>query len=291
MKDAWAIVRKVVREADVVLEVVDARDPMATRSRELERMAAEEGKKLVIVINKADLVPREVLEEWKRVLSREYPTIYVGARERLGTRFLWRIIKRVTGKRPVVVAVVGLPNVGKSTILNVLKGRHSVSTSPVPGWTKHATLARAATWLKVIDTPGVVPRGEEEELAVRGALRPESLEDPVPAALKLIEVLRRKEPDFLKKYYGVDESDPLRALEELARRRNLLKKGGEPNVEEAARVLLRDWQSGELAVYFTPEDYGLRPRRKRTKEAARGGSGGNSSAASSAAREGSPPSS
>ena len=291
MKDAWAIVRKVVREADVVLEVVDARDPMATRSRELERMVAEEGKKLVIVINKADLVPREVLEEWKRVLSREYPTIYVGARERLGTRFLWRIIKRVTDKRPVVVAVVGLPNVGKSTILNVLKGRHSVSTSPVPGWTKHATLARAATWLKVIDTPGVVPRGEEEELAVRGALRPESLEDPVPAALKLIEVLRRKEPDFLKKYYGVDESDPLRALEELARRRNLLKKGGEPNVEEAARVLLRDWQSGELAVYFTPEDYGLRPRRKRTKEAARGGSGGNSPAASSAAREGSPPSS
>ena len=291
MKDAWAIVRKVVREADVVLEVVDARDPMATRSRELERMVAEEGKKLVIVINKADLVPREVLEEWKRVLSREHPTIYVGARERLGTRFLWRIIKRVTDKRPVVVAVVGLPNVGKSTILNVLKGRHSVSTSPVPGWTKHATLARAATWLKVIDTPGVVPRGEEEELAVRGALRPESLEDPVPAALKLIEVLRRKEPDFLKKYYGVDESDPLRALEELARRRNLLKKGGEPNVEEAARVLLRDWQSGELAVYFTPEDYGLRPRRKRTKEAARGGSGGNSSAASSAAREGPPPSS
>jgi ribosome biogenesis GTPase A len=254
-------------------------------------MVAEEGKKLVIVINKADLVPREVLEEWKRVLSREHPTIYVGARERLGTRFLWRIIKRVTDKRPVVVAVVGLPNVGKSTILNVLKGRHSVSTSPVPGWTKHATLARAATWLKVIDTPGVVPRGEEEELAVRGALRPESLEDPVPAALKLIEVLRRKEPDFLKKYYGVYESDPLRALEELARRRNLLKKGGEPNVEEAARVLLRDWQSGELAVYFTPEDYGLRPRRKRTKEAARGGSGGNSSAASSAAREGPPPSS
>jgi ribosome biogenesis GTPase A len=291
LRDAWSIVKRVVKEADVVLEVVDARDPMATRSRELEKMAAEEGKKLVIVINKADLVPREVLEEWKRVLSREYPTIYVGARERLGTRFLWRIIKRVTGKRPVVVAVVGLPNVGKSTILNVLKGRHSVSTSPVPGWTKHATLARAATWLKVIDTPGVVPRGEEEELAVRGALRPESLEDPVPAALKLIEVLRRKEPDFLKKYYGVDEGDPLRALEELARRRNLLKKGGEPNVEEAARVLLRDWQSGELAVYFTPEDYGLRPRRKRTKEAARGGSGGNSSAASSAAREGSPPSS
>jgi len=264
MKGAWAIVKKVVKEADVVLEVVDARDPMATRSRELERMAKEAGKKLVLVINKADLVPREVLEEWKRVLSREYPTIYIGARERLGTRFLWRVIKRVTEKRPVVVAVVGLPNVGKSTILNVLRGKHSISTSPVPGWTKHATVARVATWLKAIDTPGVVPKGDEEELAVRGALRPESLEDPVPAALKLIEVLKRKEPDFLKKYYGVEESDPVRALEELARRRNLLKKGGESNIEEAARVLIRDWQSGELAVYFTPEDARARSQLPRS---------------------------
>jgi ribosome biogenesis GTPase A len=291
LRDAWSIVKRVVKEADVVLEVVDARDPMATRSRELERMVAEEGKKLVIVINKADLVPREVLEGWKRVLSREYPTIYISARERLGTRFLWRTIKRLTDKRPVVVAVVGLPNVGKSTILNVLRGRHSVSTSPVPGWTKRATVARATTWLKVIDTPGVVPRGEEEELAVRGALRPESLEDPVPAALKLIEVLKHKEPDFLKKYYGVEESDPMRALEELARRRNLLKKGGEPNVEEAARLLIRDWQSDKLVVCFSPEDYGFEPRRNLTKEAARGVSEGNNSTASSTAREGSPPSS
>jgi len=291
LKDAWSIVKRVVKEADVVLEVVDARDPIATRSRELERIVVKEGKKLVIVINKADLVPREVLEEWKEVLSREFPTIYISARERLGTRFLWRTIKRVTDKRPVVVAVVGLPNVGKSTILNVLRGRHSVSTSPVPGWTKRATVARAATWLKVIDTPGVVPRGEEEELAVRGALRPESLEDPVPAALKLIEVLKRKEPDFLKKYYGVKESDPMRALEELARRRNLLKKGGEPNVEEAARVVIRDWQSDRLVVFFTPEDYGFEPRRNLTKEAARGVSEGNNSTASSTAREGFPPSS
>jgi len=274
----------VIERADVVLEVVDARDPLATRTPELERLVKEYGKKLVIVINKADLVPRPVMEAWRRVLSREYPTIYISAQGRLGTRFLWRIIKRATDKRPVVVAVVGLPNVGKSMILNVLRGRHSASTSPVPGWTKTPLLARAATWLKVIDTPGVIPRGSEEELAIRGALRPESLEDPVPAAVKLITHLKRKDPHVLLRYYGVDDADPYVALEKIAARRNLLKKGGELNVEEAARVVIRDWQAGRIVVYFTPEDYGLSPSRTRTSASGGPGGGDSSSSAHDRAR-------
>ena len=287
-QEAWAIVRRVVEQADVVLEVVDARDPMATRSREVERLAERMGKRLIIVINKADLVPRSVMDAWKRVLSREYPTIYLSARDRLGTRYLWRAIKAATSKRPVTVAVVGLPNVGKSTVLNALKGRHSASTSPVPGWTKAALAAKAATWLKVIDTPGVVPKGDEEELAVRGALRPESLDDPVPAAAKLIEVLRRKDPAVLLKHYGVDDSDPYAALEKIARRRNLFGKGGEPNVEEAARVVLRDWQAGRIVVYFTPEDYGLKPSRVSRRETSGSDAGRSSSSAQLSAGPGEP---
>ena len=254
----WRLVRRVVEKADVVFEVVDARDPMATRTRELERLASRLGKPLVIVINKADLVPREVVERWKRVLSKEYPTIYLSARDRLGTRMLWKAARRAArAKRPVVVAVVGLPNVGKSTIINVLKGRHSAGTSPVPGYTRDDKLVRAATWLKVVDTPGVVPRGDEEELVIRSALRPESLEDPVPAAMKLIERLRARDPEAFKRTYGVDDEDPYRLLEKIAERRRLLLKGGRLNVEEAARIVIRDWQTGKLVVYFTPEDYGI----------------------------------
>ena len=278
--------KKVIEQADLVLEVVDARDPMATRTRELEKMATSMGKKLIIVINKADLVPRPVLESWKRVLSREFPTVYVSAQGRLGTRYLWRAIKRIADKRPVTVAVVGLPNVGKSTILNVLKGHHSASTSPVPGWTKTAMLAKAATWLNVIDTPGVVPRGEDEELALRGALRPESLDDPVPAAAKLIAALKKKDPQILLKYYNVDDDDAYVALEKIAKRRNLLKKGGEPNVEEAARVVLRDWQSGKIAVFFTPEDYGLKPSRTSRSESSALEAGRSNPSAQSSASSG-----
>ncbi len=246
-----------VSRADVVFEVVDSRDPWGTRSRELERMVESMDKKLVIVINKAGLVPREVLEEWKRVLSREYPTIYVDARDRLGTRMLWRAVKAVTDKRPVVVAVVGLPNVGKSTVINVLRGRHSAGTSPIPGYTKSSMTVRAATWLKVVDTPGIIPRGDEEELALRSALRPESLDDPIPVAVKLLRRAMEKRPGVIRETYGVEEGDPYRVLEGIARRRGLYLKGGELNVEEAARIVIRDWQTGRLVFYYTPGDYGL----------------------------------
>ncbi len=255
-RDLWLQVKRVIREADVVLEVVDARDPLGTRSREVEALVKKEGKPLVIVINKADIVPKEVLEEWKRVLRREFPTIFVSARERLGTRKLWLAIKKAAGKRPVKVAVVGYPNVGKSTIINVLRGRHSAGTSPVPGYTKHAQLVRAATWLRVIDTPGVVPtEGSEEELVIKCALSPESLEDPIPAALGLIETALERDPEIFARTYGVESREPAKILEELAERRKLYLKGGRLNVEEAARILIRDWQKAKLVFYYTPRDY------------------------------------
>jgi len=255
-RDLWSRIKRVVREADVVLEVVDARDPQGTRSRELEELVKREGKPLVIVINKADIVPKEILEKWKRFLSKEFPTIFISARERLGTRRLWIAIKRATDKRPVRVAVVGYPNVGKSTIINVLRGRHCAGTSPIPGYTRHSQLVRAATWLKVVDTPGVVPIGRsEEELAIKCALSPESLEDPVPAALKLVEIALAKDPDVLERTYGIKSRDPVGILEELAERRKLYLKGGRLNLEEAARILIRDWQRAKLVFYFTPEDY------------------------------------
>ena len=254
----WARVRRVVQEADVVVEVVDARDPYATRSIRVERLAKVLGKPLLIVINKADLVPKQVLDEWKSVLEKEHPTIYLSATKRLGTRRLWKAIKKLSsGRDYVTVAVVGLPNVGKSAVINLLKGRHSAATSPLPGYTKHPLTVKAATWLKVIDTPGVIPRGSEEELIVRGALRPESLEDPVLAAMKLVEVALSRDQEVFEKTYGIASKDPYEVLEELASRRGFLLKGGELNVEEAARALIRDWQSGKLVFYSKPSDYGL----------------------------------
>ncbi|RLE80229.1 MAG: GTP-binding protein [Thermoprotei archaeon] len=255
IRRAWRNVRRVIGKADIVLEVVDARDPLGTRSSKLENLVKRYNKPLIIVINKADLVPRDVLEKWKYHFEKEYPTIYIGAKNRLGTTFLWKVIKKVApqDKRVVRVAVTGFPNVGKSTIINVLKGRHSASTSPKAGHTKHVQEFRAAQWLKVIDTPGIIPIEEDEEaLALRFALNSEQLSDPIGAAIRLIRIGLNLDPTVFRKTYGIEHRDPEKILEELAKKRGFLLKGGKLNIEEAARVLLRDWLTGKLVFYYPP---------------------------------------
>ncbi len=138
-RKAWRIVREIVDEADIIVEVVDARDPIGTRNGKLERLAREEGKPLLVVMNKADLVPKEWAEEYKR--RSDVPVVFVSARERKGTGILRKEIKKLAKplleeKDKVKVALVGYPNVGKSTIINTLKGRRAVKTAPIPGYTK-----------------------------------------------------------------------------------------------------------------------------------------------------------
>lgn len=253
----WRLLREVIHKSDAVLEIVDARDPWGTRSREVEKIADSLGKPLIIVVNKADLVPKEVVERWVRLLRKERNTIFISAAKRLGTRMLWKVLREIHGKRPLVVAVVGIPNVGKSSIINYLKGTHSVGTSPIPGYTRHVTRVRASQWLRVIDTPGIIPR-VPGELALISALRPESLEDPVPVALKFLELVAKKNPKILENLYSIEwAQDPLIFLEKLARKRGLLGKGGIPLIEEAARIVIRDWQNGRNTFYLEPEDYGF----------------------------------
>ncbi|MCC6005048.1 MAG: 50S ribosome-binding GTPase [Thermofilum sp.] len=259
-----AQLRRLIKKVDVVLEVVDARDPWGTRSIEVERYAEKLGKPIVLVINKSDLVPAEVLKKWKNILGEKYPVVFISASKRLGTSNLWKMLKKYAsmrrGKKFITVAVVGIPNVGKSALINYLKGAHSVGASPIPGYTKAVTRLRVSRWLRVYDTPGIVPKLSAEELAIRGALRPEALEDPVPAAVKLIELILKKNPALLKNLYGVETGDPYQFLEEFARKRGLLRKGGEPIIEEAARIVIRDWQAGKNHFYLEPEDYSLLPR-------------------------------
>ncbi|MCD6368969.1 MAG: 50S ribosome-binding GTPase [Thermoproteales archaeon] len=260
-REAWRKVRKIIRNADVVLEVLEARNPMGTRSLKLEKLVSRLGKPLILVINKADLVPREIMDEWKNVFEKEYPTIYISARKRLGTTFLWKTIRKVVpGNKPVVkVAVVGYPNVGKSSIINILKGRHSASTSPKAGYTKHVQEYRASRWLKVIDTPGVIPLRESEvTLVLRFALNPEDLSDPVGTACKLIKLGLKLHPEVFKETYKVQSKTPEEILREIALKRGLLLKGGKLNIEEAARIVLRDWINGKLVFYIPP------PRSKQS---------------------------
>jgi ribosome biogenesis GTPase A len=256
-EEAWRRVRSVLEMSDLVLEVIDARDPVETRNRRLEDLVNRLGKSLMMVINKADLVPMEVLKEWRRFLERDYPTVFISARDRLGTRKLIVNIKRYAPRLPVRVSVVGYPNVGKSTIINYLKGRHVAETSPVPGWTIGEQIVKAKQWLVVIDTPGVVPVEEVKDealLVIKGAIDPSKLDDPVVPAIKLIMRIKSFNPKAFMERYGVDSEDPMELLELVGRRRGLLMRGGKVNIREAAIAVIRDWILGKLTYYYRPGD-------------------------------------
>lgn len=255
MKETWRLVRRVVEDGDVVLEVLDARDPLATRSEEVEELADRLGKRLLVVLNKADLVERGLLEEWRRYfegLGRA--VVYISAKYRLGTRRLITAIRSLAPRIPATVVVVGYPNVGKSTIINYLKGRHVAPTSPKPGWTRGEQLVRAKSWLLVLDTPGIVRATTTGDLAldvVRGLVDPGTVDDPVPYAYALLKRVLSYNPDALREAYGVN-CGLEEALEEIGRAKKRLLRGGRVNVEEAARIVLRDWVLGRLRYAAPP---------------------------------------
>lgn len=258
---SWRLVEELVSLSDVVLELVDSRDPLNTRSPKLEKIAVSHRKPLVIVINKADLVPRAVCEEWKEYFRNTlgYEATYISARYRKGTRIMRMTIKKVAEnsrarKDRIVASIFGLPKVGKSTLVNVLKGRHSTPTSPYPGspgYTVKARLFNIGGGVYLIDTPGILPpEGGDIEAVIRS--KPvDEIPNPEKVAVDLIsKVLKYNDRAFLEAY-GIDSRDPIEIIAELARRRGWTK-GGEPNTYEASKAIIRDYLDGEIVYFYRP---------------------------------------
>ncbi|ASJ06215.1 YlqF/YawG family GTPase [Thermococcus pacificus] len=257
-RKAWRVVREVIDEADVVVEVVDARDPIGTRNRKLERLIMEEGKPLLIVMNKADLVPKEWAEEYKR--KSEIPVVFISARERKGTGILRNEIKKLAKplleeKERVKVALIGYPNVGKSTIINTLKGRRAVGTAPIPGYTKGKQLIRLSKRIWLLDSPGVIPIDDFDELVIKGGFPADKIEEPVKPALKLISrILETRKEALTEKFEIEDFESEEEILRKIGERRGLIKTGGEVDLEETARWFLREWQTGRFTLFGKGEE-------------------------------------
>lgn len=257
---SWRTLARAIKHADIVVEVLDIRDPVSTQSRRLEGMVRAFEKKLLLVLNKSDLVPRSVAEKWRSIYqSLGYEVVYVSARHRMGTRILRGAIKAIADEKPFSVVVVGYPKTGKSSIINALRARRGASTSPIPGspgYTRHIQLYKVEPGFYLIDTPGVIPvEGGWPEAVIRGKA-PEELADPVPPALALLEKALYYNPRAVVEAYGISERDPMRILEELAIRRGWrYRSTGEPLIEEAARTVIRDYHKAKLLFYVPPEEY------------------------------------
>ncbi|EYC27729.1 hypothetical protein Y032_0008g151 [Ancylostoma ceylanicum] len=262
--------------------VLDARDPLGSRSASVEQQVLNNGKRLVLLLNKIDLVPRENVAKWLAYLRTQLPTIAFKASTQEQNSNIGRfsgsnlnnsssskcigadIVMKLLGnycrnkdiKTSIRVGVVGFPNVGKSSVINSLKRRRACNVGALPGITKEIQEIELDKHIRLIDSPGVVLLSASDldpvEVALRNAIRVDSLIDPVAPVYA---ILRRCSKETLMLHYSIPEfnsTDQFLAL--VARKLGRLKKGARPDTNAAAKHVLNEWNNGRLRYYTHPPE-------------------------------------
>lgn len=256
----WGELYKVVDSSDVIVQVLDARDPLGTRCLQIEKFLREEKphKHVILVLNKCDLVPVWVTQRWVTILSAELPTLafHASIKNPFGKGSLIDLLRQFTrlhtDKKQISVGFIGYPNVGKSSIINTLRSKKVCNVAPIAGETKVWQYITLMNKIYVIDCPGVVyPTGNTDtDLVLKGVVRIENIQDPEDY---VTEVLNRVKHEYLEKTYKISEwQNTEEFLEKLAIRFGKLKKGGEPNCGQVARMVLNDFQRGQLPYFVKP---------------------------------------
>ncbi|XP_014276081.1 nucleolar GTP-binding protein 2 [Halyomorpha halys] len=278
-KRIWNELYKVIDSSDVVLMVLDARDPMGTRSRKVEEFLRKEKphKHIIFVMNKVDLVPIWVTHRWISILSTEYPTIafHASLTHPFGKGALINILRQFgklhSDRKQISVGLVGYPNVGKSSLINTLRSKKVCNVAPIAGETKvwqYVTLMRR---IYLIDCPGVIHASgdtdTDSDKVLKGIVRVELVPDPdqyIPA------VLEKVKAEYIKRTYGIgDWEDTDDFLLKVAEKYGKLLKGGEPDVITVSKMILNDWQRGKIPYYTAPpgsENYELNKKEQEPSE-------------------------
>lgn len=273
-KRIWNELYKVIDSSDVIMMVLDARDPMGTRCPYIEKYLKTEKphKHLIFILNKVDLVPIWVTQRWVAVLSSEYPTIafHASLTHPFGKGALISLLRQFSKlhseRKQISVGFIGYPNVGKSSVINSLRSKKVCKVAPIAGETKvwqYITLMRR---IFLIDCPGVVYDASntetDTEKVLKGVVRVEMVPNPeqyIPA------VMERVKREHLARTYQIFEwEDADDFLAKLGMKTGKLCKGGEPNVTVIARMILNDWQRGKLPFYTAPDGFTVPKSQEQT---------------------------
>jgi len=252
----WPVVVNVIKNADIVLLVMDARMPEMSRNYELEEKIDRYRKSVFLVLNKCDLLSGDEL----RALHKKYPRAFiVSGLKNLGFKKLKTSIS-IAGKRAdldtIRVGVVGYPNLGKSAIINCLAKGARAKVSSVAGTTRGTQWIRVGN-MRIIDSPGVIPFKEKEAtLGILTSKNPERLDNPEAVAIKLIKFLYGKYPDKAVDVFKVKKEDitpDTDVIELIGRSRGYLLKGGIVDVNRTAMTIPREWQKGKMNLSNKPD--------------------------------------
>lgn len=259
-----------LKGVDAVCEIVDARIPISSRNPDIDTICGS--KPRIIVLNRMDLADPSATKRWIAYFrSKGMAAVATDCKSKKGIADFQPAVRSVlkekiqhnTAKgmnRPLRVMVVGIPNVGKSTLINQISGRKGVKAENRPGVTRGKQWVTVDKGLLLLDTPGILwPKFEDPQvgmmLAYTGAVK-ENVIDTEELACRLMELLFKLYPDTVRQRYKINLSQNAPGymlLEEAGRKRGYLLSGGEINTERMAKVLLDEYRSGKLG-YFTLEE-------------------------------------
>ena len=252
-----------LKQVDAVCEIVDARIPQSSRNPDIDAICGS--KPRILVLNRMDLADPAATRRWAAYFKEKgMAVIATDCKTRRGVADFTPAVRTACAEkirrdaqrgmnRPLRVMVVGIPNVGKSTLINQISGRKGAKAENRPGVTRGKQWVTVDGGLQLLDTPGILwPKFEDPNvgmmLAYTGAVK-EGVMDLEELACRLMALLWRRYPDRLRERYGIDapeDASGYELLEAAGRKRGFLLARGEIHTERMAKVLLEEYRAGKL---------------------------------------------
>ncbi|WP_129596886.1 ribosome biogenesis GTPase YlqF [Anaerophilus nitritogenes] len=274
MKKTKELIQQNLKLVDVVVELLDARIPLSSRNPQIDDIVST--KPRVIILNKSDLANPNQTRKWMEYFkSKGLCAIAVNTMNGSGfnelTQSIHDAFKEKTDKmiekgmriRPVRVMIVGVPNVGKSSLINRLTGKKSAKTGNKPGVTRGKQWVRLKGNIELLDTPGILwPKFEDQnvglKLAFTGAIKDDIL-DIETIALRLIEFLSENYTDDLKERYKLEKLDEqgIDNMDKIAKKRGCIISGGRIDYTRVANIVIDEFREGKIGriTLETPNDF------------------------------------
>lgn len=252
---------------DVVIEVLDARIPLSSCYGDIKKILGE--KPRLILLNKSDLVEEFELKNWIKIIEEKFscPVLTTDAKN---SKDLNKIVSKAVElaepriqtlmakgllRRPARVMVVGMPNVGKSSIINKLTHSGKTKVGAKAGVTRQQQWVKINPRLDLLDTPGIIPMKQEDQLRAKKLAFVNSVSENAyeteTTAKELLIILAEKYLQKIKAYYDLQEQDL--TIENIAKSRNWIVKGAEPDINRTAVFVLRDFREGKMGKFVLDE--------------------------------------
>ena len=264
---AERLLKEKLNLVDVVIEVLDARLPISSSYNDIKKLLGD--KPRLLLLNKSDLVNPEEIKDWVKCIQDKSgcPVLTIDTKTNRNFKVIEKIVLELAEpriqalmakgllRRPARVVVVGLPNVGKSSIINKLTKSSKTKTGAKAGVTRQQQWVRINPNIDLLDTPGIIPMKQEDQLRAKKLAFVNSVSENaysseiVAKELLLLISENPKYTSFFKKYYGLSEDTEL-VLENISASRNWIRQGGEPDVERTSQYLLRDFRDGKIGKFI-----------------------------------------